>query len=114
MSSFKNALQKLGFSSTDQLKVVERKPTKAPPPKQLQGVESQAHAMRNQCEYCQKFTSDVEHYQHNNRLVVKQWLCLKCADSNKINDDFRDTAQSTQALAGRFLREYGHTKTVRK
>lgn len=112
MSSLKDALQKAGFTSTDQNKVVERKPRKAP--QKGAGIEADAQSMRNQCELCNKFTSDVEHYQHNNRLVVKQWLCLKCADTNKINDDLRTTAQSTQARSGRFLREYGHTKVVRK
>lgn len=112
MSSLKSALQKAGFASTDQNRVVERKPKKAPP--KNAGVEGEAQSMRNQCELCSKFTSDVEHYQHNNRLVVKQWLCLKCADANKINDDLRTTAQSTQARSGRFLREYGHTKSIKK
>lgn len=112
MSSMKQALQKAGFSSTDQNKVVERRPTKAP--QKGAGVEAEAQSMRNQCELCSKFTSDVEHYQHNNRLVVKQWLCLKCADTHKISDDLRTTAQSTQARSGRFLREYGHTQSIRK
>ncbi len=112
MSSLKGALQKLGFASTEQNKIIERKPKKAP--QKGAGIEAVAHSMRNQCENCSKFTSDVEHYQHNNRLVVKQWLCLKCADAHKINDNLRTTAQSTQARAGRFLREYGHTKTVKK
>lgn len=112
MSSMKSALQKAGFMSTDQGKVMERKIKKAP--QKGSGVEAEAQMMRNQCELCDKFTSDVEHYQHNNRLVVKQWLCMKCADANKISDDLRTTAQSTQARSGRFLREYGHTKSIKK
>jgi hypothetical protein len=112
MSSLKNALQKAGFASTDQNKVVERQIKKAP--QKGAGIEADAQSMRNQCELCNKFTSDVEHYQHNNRLVVKQWLCLKCADTHKISDDLRTSAQSTQARSGRFLREYGHTKSIKK
>jgi hypothetical protein len=112
MSSLKQALQKAGFASTDQNKIVERQIKKAPP--KNAGVDADAQSMRNQCENCQKFTSDVEHYMHRHRLVKGYWLCLKCVDANCISDDVRDTAQSTQARSGRFLREYGHTKTVRK
>lgn len=112
MSSMKSALQKVGFMSTDQGKVTERKIKTAS--QKGSGIEADAQSMRNQCELCGKFTSEVEHYQHNNRLVVKQWLCMKCADTNKISDDLRTTAQSTQARSGRFLREYGHTKSIKK
>lgn len=112
MSSLKAALQKVGFASTDQNKVVERQIKKAP--QKGAGIEADAQSMRNQCENCMKFTSDVEHYQHNHRLVKGQWLCLKCADVHNISDNCRDTAQSTQARSGRFLREYGHTKTIKK
>jgi hypothetical protein len=112
MSSLKDALQKLGFASTEQNKIIERKPKKAP--QKGAGIEADAQSMRNQCENCLKFTSDVEHYLHKHRLVKGYWLCLKCADTHCISDDVRDTAQSTQARSGRFLREYGHTKAIKK
>lgn len=112
MSSLRQALQKIGFASTEQNKIVERRPKKAPP--KNAGVDAVAQSMRNQCENCLKFTPDVERYMHKNRLVKGYWLCLRCADASSINDDFRVSAQSTQARSGRFLREYGHTKTIRK
>lgn len=107
MDQLKKALQKAGFASADQHKVKERvrKEVKL-------DAERAGHTIRNQCELCDKFSPDVEFYEHRNRHVEKKWLCMKCADTNNISDDVRRTAQSPYARGGRFLREYGHTRKM--
>ena len=65
------------------------------------------------CEVCGKSAPDVERYQHKNRMIVgKEWICIPCADLNCIDDQCRITAQSSQAKAGMFRRQYGRTKKI--
>lgn len=104
MDQLKKALQKAGIFTSDQLVVKER------PRKAIKlDAEREGHTIRTQCELCDRFSPDVEHYQHTNRSVEKQWLCMKCADEHRINDECRTTNQSSQARSNRFLREYGRT-----
>jgi thymidine kinase len=63
------------------------------------------------CEVCDKTAPDVERYQHKNRLITgKEWLCIPCADQYCIDDEFRNTHQSSHAKSGLFRRQYGRTK----
>jgi len=71
------------------------------------------HHMRTECEACKKTSPDVEFYNHSNRRLSVKWLCIKCADSYKIADNFRLTEQSQFAQSGRFIREHGATKVFR-
>ena len=70
------------------------------------------HQVRTECELCSKYAPDVEYYHHTNKFVSVKWLCMNCADENKISDDVRQTAQSTDVRSGRFSRRYGRTKKV--
>lgn len=106
MRSLKTALAKAGFETEEQNKVIERRPSKQPVSK-----EEEAHNIKAQCENCGKFSPDVERYEHKNKLVDGNWLCMRCADDNNIDDKFRLTAQSTYSKTGLFIRQYG--KTVR-
>ena len=69
-----------------------------------------AHHIRTDCDACGRSSPDVEYYEHKNRSLDKYWLCVKCADTNNILDDFRQTSQSSQSQRGLFQRGYGHTK----
>lgn len=69
-----------------------------------------AHHIRTDCDACGRSSPDVEYYEHKNRSLDKYWLCVKCADTNNILDDFRKTSQSSQSQRGLFQRGYGHTK----
>lgn len=69
------------------------------------------HHMRTECENCKKSGPDIEYYDHKNRLLNVKWLCIKCADHYKINDQVRLTEQSQFAKSRMFQREYGATKT---
>jgi thymidine kinase len=63
------------------------------------------------CEVCQKSAPDVERYAHRNRMIEgKSWLCIKCADEHKVDDECRTTHQSPQAKSNLFRRQYGKTK----
>ncbi|MBI4237524.1 MAG: hypothetical protein HY696_03785 [Deltaproteobacteria bacterium] len=106
MDQLKKALQKAGFTTSDQLKTKER------PRKAIKlDDERKGHEIRNQCDLCDKFASNIEHYEHRvGVLNGKKWLCLKCADEHRINDETRTTHQSPLARSGLFLREYGRTR----
>ncbi len=105
MDQLKKALQNAGFFASEQVKVKERTRTAVKLDKEREG-----HEIRNQCEFCDGFTQDVEYYDHPNKYVAKKWLCVKCADEHRISDDFRRTTQSSSARSNRFQRNYGHTK----
>lgn len=72
------------------------------------------HHLRTQCEACEKSSPDVEYYEHRNRALDKYWLCVRCADTNNILDEFRQTMQSSQSQKGLFQRGYGPTKIFRR
>lgn len=108
MDQLKQALMKAG------LKVSKPKPEE---PKVKKSFSPQKEAkkfkedqVRTDCEYCKKYSPDVEYYRHNNKFVEVKWLCLKCADEYKILDDCRQTHQSSDARSGRLIRQYGPTK----
>lgn len=106
MDQLKKALQKAGiFSSEQEKKVSERKRKNVKLDKEREG-----HEIRNQCDLCSEFKTTVEFYEHKNRAVGVKWLCVKCADTNNISDDFRTTAQSPDSRSGMFMRSYGHTR----
>jgi len=72
------------------------------------------HHIRTDCEACGKSSPDVEYYEHRNRSLDKYWLCVKCADTNNILDEFRQTMQSSHSQKGFFQRGYGPTKIFRR
>lgn len=105
MEQMKKALQKAGFFTTEQQKVKER------PRKNVQlDAERKGHEIRSQCDHCEEFKPNVEMYDHRNRAIEARWLCVKCADTNNISDDFRSTTQSPDSRSGTFNRQYGHTR----
>lgn len=101
----KKALQKAGLFASEQSKLKERARKAVTLDKEREG-----HAIRNQCQLCEGFAPNVEHYEHRNRAITATWLCVKCADTSNISDDFRTTAQSPDSRANRFNRQYGHTR----
>jgi hypothetical protein len=108
--SLAEALKKAGFKSSQ--------PQRKDPRKEPRGTKDQAkggkkihdHHQRTECESCHKTAPDVERYEHRNRLLDVQWLCVVCADNYKISDDFRKTAESNFSKRGIFTRNYGHTR----
>ena len=108
MDQLKKALLKAG------LKVAGPKPDEPKPQKSLspkkEAKKFQDHQIRSDCEYCKKYTSDVEYYMHENKFIAVRWLCMKCADEYKILDDCRQTHQSSDARSSVFRRQYGRTK----
>lgn len=106
MNQLKRALLKAGFASTEQMVVKERQPKKKVPLSE----EQKGHEIRVQCEVCMNFTNDIERYDHRDRRIDKQWLCVKCADEHQITDECRSTHQSPNARSGSFRRQYGRTK----
>ncbi len=71
------------------------------------------HHIRTECDACRRSGPDVEYYEHSNRMLNAKWLCLRCADTNKVHDNSRQTMQSQFASSGKFLREYGPTKVFK-
>ncbi len=98
--------------------VAPKPPVRQPRPEEIKGpgfIEGKHHHhSRTDCEACGHSSPDVEYYEHKNRSLNKYWLCVKCADTHNIHDDFRQTMQSPQAMRGLFQRNYGPTKIFRK
>jgi hypothetical protein len=110
-SSLKEALIKAGVVSKDSIDRDKEKARKAKIEKKgpLQhGVH--AHHIRTDCGHCHKSSPDVEYYEHSNRSIEAKWLCSTCADKAWIKDETRQTNQSSQAMSGKFRREFGATK----
>lgn len=104
MSSLKDALEKAGFKPT-------KKENVRPKLKKRELTVQEKHQTQcNYCEVCQKTLPDVEQYKHPIAFIDAEWICLACADKNKIDDKFRTTAQSDFAKKGIFKREYGPTQ----
>jgi len=112
MDQLKKALIKAGAVSKEQRKEIEREnATKRHIKKQRRTAHE--HQLRIVCELCNKTSPDVEYYQHRNKMVGNaKWLCLRCADDNQIDDQCRQTAQSTQSKTKLFRRQYGRTKKL--
>jgi hypothetical protein len=108
----KKALLEAGLVSKDKQKEIRRESsTKRHIKKQRRS--GHEHQLRILCELCKKTTPDVEYYEHRNKLVGNnKWLCLRCADDNQIDDQCRQTAQSTQSKTKLFSRQYGRTKKL--
>lgn len=110
MDQLKKALMKAGLSASKP-KPVEMpvQPKKSVSP-QKEAKKFKEDQVRTDCEYCKKYSPDVEYYHHNNKFVEVRWLCMKCADEYRILDELRQTHQSSDARSGRFIRQYGPTK----
>lgn len=113
MQQLKDALIKAGLVPKETAEDRKRRPKKSKAPKK-EFKKFKEDQIKTECEYCHNNTPDVEYYRHNNKLVVKRWLCIKCADEYKIDDDLRDTNQSSYARSGRFHRMWGRTKHFSK
>lgn len=113
MKSLKDALMKAGVVSKN---TVEREKEKERRDKiQKKGPSQEgihSHHLRTDCDHCRKNSPDVEYYEHTNRSVTAKWLCIPCADNAWINDECRQTAQSTQSRMGTFRRNFGATKRM--
>lgn len=107
MDQLKKALQKAGFFASEQ---IGGKPKERQRKQIALDEERKGHEIRNQCPHCEAYTPNVEYYEHKNRSVPAKWLCVKCADTANISDDFRTTTQSPDSRSGRFNRQYGHTR----
>lgn len=103
MGSLKDQLLKAGFNTgktqNERPKIIKKEKTKA------QGHQEQ----RNFCEVCELIQPDVERYKHRNPTIDAEWICLRCADKNEIDDKFRVTDQSDVNKKGFFRREHGIT-----
>lgn len=109
MQQLKQALIKAGLVTKEAAEERKQPPKKSRVPKK-EFSKFKTDQIRTECELCSNHTPDVEYYRHNNKLIVKRWLCIKCADEYRINDDLRETAQSSYARSGRFHRMWGRTK----
>lgn len=107
MDQLKQALLKAGLKVNAIKK--EEAPKKSISP-QKEAKKFKDDQVRTDCEYCKKYSPDVEYYRHNNKFVSVRWLCMKCADEYRILDDCRQTHQSPDARSGRLIRQYGPTK----
>lgn len=112
MQQLKQALIKAGLVSKEEAKDRKEPPKKSKVP-QKEFKKFHEHQIKTECELCGYNTPDVEYYRHNNKLIVKRWLCIKCADEYKIADDLRETQQSSYAKSGRFRRMWGRTKALK-
>ena len=106
--SLGDALKKAGLKSSE----MKRKEAHGTKDKAKDGSKIHDHHHRTECEACHKTAPDVERYEHRNRLLDVQWLCLVCADQYKISDDFRRTAQSSFSKRKILIRTYGHTRKL--
>lgn len=111
MDQLKKALLKAGLAPSKPKIEAPKEPVKSVSP-QKEAKKFHDHQVRTECEYCKKYSPDVEYYMHENRLVNVRWLCMKCADEYRIMDDCRQTHQSVDARSGRFIRQYGRTKKL--
>ncbi len=112
MDQMRQALMKAGVVTKEKQKEIRREDAKTRHIKKQRRT-SHEHQLRIVCELCKKTSPDVEYYQHRNRVVGEaKWLCMRCADDNQINDDFRQTAQSQDSQTKLFRRQYGRTKNL--
>ena len=112
MDQLKQALLKVGLSAGKKAEAPKKEPPKSISPTK-ESKKFHEHQVRTECEYCKKYSPDVEYYRHENKVVTVRWLCMKCADEYCILDECRQTNQSTDARSGRFIRQYGRTKKIK-
>lgn len=94
----------------------ENRPSPRPPapaPERSPLSKEDKAPIRTFCEACKRSGPDIELYEHQNRLMSAKWICVRCADTNNIHDNTRQTHQSQHAKNGMFRREYGPTKVFR-
>ncbi len=103
--SLADAFKKAGLKSSEP----DRKVSRGEKTRSKKGEKIHDHHHRSECGECRKNAPDVERYEHRNRSVDAQWLCVVCADRFQISDDFRKTAQSDFSRRNMFRRDYGHT-----
>ena len=106
--SLKEALEKAGLKSS----VQKRKEAPMTRSSAKNGKKMHDHHYRTECDACRRTAPDVERYDHRNRSVEGNWLCVVCADQYQISDDFRRTAQSDFSKRRMFVRNYGHTRKI--
>jgi len=111
MQQLKQALIKAGLVSKEMANEGRKPPEKSKPPeKELKKFHE--HQIRTICELCGKSEPDVEYYRHNNKLIIKRWLCVNCANEHRIDDSLRETNQSTNSRSGTFHRMWGRTTKI--
>lgn len=111
MKQLRDAFIKAGVITKETAERQEKKDPESkgkPPSRELNKYHTDQ--VKTDCEHCGKHSPDVEYYRHNNKLISKRWLCMRCADDGLIHDDLRQTNQSLSARTGRFIRQYGPTK----
>jgi len=113
MKQLQHALIKAGLAPKEAAEKPKKPPKKSRVPKK-EFKRFSEHQIRTECELCNQNTPDIEYYQHNNKLIIKRWLCIKCADEHQVSDDLRETHQSSYARSGRFRRMWGRTKAFKK
>jgi uncharacterized protein YaeQ len=113
MQQLKDALVKAGLVTKEAAQDRKKRPKASKAPKK-EFKKFNDDQIRTECELCNQNTPDIEYYRHNNRLIIKRWLCIKCADEHKIDDSIRETHQSSYARSGRFRRMWGRTKQFSK
>jgi hypothetical protein len=108
MKSLKDQLLQAGLRATQSPKA----PNEREQIKKKQITEAVIHQeQRNYCEECRQVFPDVELYYHRNPTTEAEWICVKCADRLKIDDRFRQTAQSDTSIKKMFRREHGTTRS---
>ncbi len=104
--SLKNALLKAGLKSSKAQNERAFKPKK----EKKNSEKHQEH--RDYCEVCDCTQPDVERFKHRMPLIDAEWICVNCADKEKIHDQFRVTHQSNFARNNQYRRYYGPTHTL--
>jgi hypothetical protein len=108
--SLADQLKQAGFKSSDDSSKKNQGKKKPSPSEAKPAVKTHEHHHRTECDYCRKTAPDVEKYDHRNRSLSGQWLCIPCADRLCIDDSCRQTAQSDFSMRRMFARQYGRTK----
>ena len=106
--SLGDAFKKVGIKSSEE---AYNKNTGKKKREEKEGLKKMhEHHHRSECELCRKNAPDVERYDHTNRSIDAQWLCIPCADRLMIPDSCRQTTQSDFSMRKMFSRQYGRTK----
>ena len=106
--SLADALKNAGLESSE--KEYDKKSGKKKKKPANGNTKKHDHHLRTECELCRKSAPDVERYEHTNRSIDANWLCIPCADRLSISDECRQTNQSDFAMKKTFARQFGRTK----
>jgi len=104
--SLGDLLKKAGLKSSD----MKRKEAHGTKDKAKDGSKIHNHHNRTECEVCQRPAPDVERYEHRNRLLDVQWMCIVCADEYKLATTL-DERHKALPLSETFL--FATTATLR-